>query len=450
MQRESLVIFYVGTHEEAGKVEAAGYEAVTCTALDAGELASEAIVLARKNAAGIVVLEDHAAAKLAQAFERAGAVYHLALLEDARQAFEDMDVTAWCKREADRALKTLQTDRMDAQRRQLERLGVWDVSSVALEISSGASTYEAIPTGLAALDRALDGGLPMGGLVTLGAISSTGKTTLALQIADTIAASGRPTIFVTVEQGRHELVAKSISRLMRTLHKEGKPYTTASSLSIRSAERREAWDENTKKAFRGACARYAIDIAPHLRIMETDRQPTTLDIARAAEIVAEHEGRPPVLFVDYLQLLAPADARMTEKQAVDRNVMDLRHIARDMGTCVFAISSLNRASYSGTVTLEAFKESGAIEYSADVLIGLQPRGLEDRIDNSKGGDAGKRAEARKYMDAFKRATRREAELVVLKNRHAALPQEPVPLDYEPANSLFTCAAEPSRGSRTII
>ena len=450
MHRESRVIFYVGSHEEAGEVEAAGYEAVTCSMLDAGELASEAVKLARKNAAGIVVLEDHAAVELAQAFERAGAVYHLALLEDAIRALNDGSVAAWCRLEADRAIRTLQADRLDAQRRQLERLGVWDVSSVALEISSGTSTYEAIPTGLAQLDKALDGGLPAGGLVTLGAISSTGKTTLALQIADNIAASGRPVLFVTVEQGRHELVAKSISRLMRTGHKDGEPFTIASSLTIRSDERRAAWSLETEKAFRNACARYAVDIAGHLRIMETDRQPTTLDIVRAAEIVAEHEGRPPVTFIDYLQLLAPADARMTEKQAVDRNVMDLRHLARDMGTCVFAISSLNRASYSGTVTLEAFKESGAIEYGSDVLIGLQPRGLEDRLDNSRGGDAGKRTEARKAVDAFKRATRREAELVVLKNRHGALPEKPVALDYDALSSLFTCAPEPRATHRTII
>jgi replicative DNA helicase len=61
--------------------------------------------------------------------------------------------------------------------------------------------------------------------------------------------------------------------------------------------------------------------------------------------------------------------------------MALKQISRDFSIPVIGISSLNRASYSknnqnggqngaGKVALESFKESGAIEYSSDILIGL--------------------------------------------------------------------------------
>ena len=65
-------------------------------------------------------------------------------------------------------------------------------------------------TGFSNLD-AQAGGL-YAGLYILAAISSLGKTTLALQIADQLAAAGHETLFFSMEQSRLELVSKSIAR----------------------------------------------------------------------------------------------------------------------------------------------------------------------------------------------------------------------------------------------
>ena len=62
-------------------------------------------------------------------------------------------------------------------------------------------------TGIAGLDKALDGGLHAG-LTVLGAVSSMGKTSLMLQMADTLAAAGRNVLFITIEMSRMELIAK--------------------------------------------------------------------------------------------------------------------------------------------------------------------------------------------------------------------------------------------------
>ena len=56
-------------------------------------------------------------------------------------------------------------------------------------------------TGIAGLDKALDGGLHAG-LTVLGAVSSMGKTSLMLQMADTLAAAGRNVLFITIEMSR--------------------------------------------------------------------------------------------------------------------------------------------------------------------------------------------------------------------------------------------------------
>lgn len=89
-------------------------------------------------------------------------------------------------------------------------------------------------------------------------------------------------------------------------------------------------------------------------------------------------GRKPTIIIDYLQILAPHNERATDKQNTDKAVLELKRISRDVKIPVIAISSFNRQSYNSPVTMEAFKESGAVEYSSDVLIGLQLAGQETR------------------------------------------------------------------------
>ena len=78
-------------------------------------------------------------------------------------------------------------------------------------IAESANT-PATPTGFDNLDKVLDGGL-YEGLYVIGAITSLGKTTLALQIADQIADSGQDVLIFSLEMARTELMSKSISRL---------------------------------------------------------------------------------------------------------------------------------------------------------------------------------------------------------------------------------------------
>ena len=67
---------------------------------------------------------------------------------------------------------------------------------------------------------------------------------------------------------------------------------------------------------------------------------------------------------------------MTDKQKTDENVTELKRISRDFNIPIIAISSFNRDNYTAPVNLSSYKESGAIEYTSDVLIGLQYEGLD--------------------------------------------------------------------------
>ncbi len=72
-----------------------------------------------------------------------------------------------------------------------------------------------VPSGLEPLDRALLGGF-RSGLYLLTGTSATGKTTLLKQIAEYIAASQTPVIYVSYDQTAFELWARSIARILGT------------------------------------------------------------------------------------------------------------------------------------------------------------------------------------------------------------------------------------------
>ena len=118
------------------------------------------------------------------------------------------------------------------------------------------------------------------------------------------------------------------------------------------------------------------------------------------------------MIIDYLQILAPYDMKASDKQNTDKAVLELKRLSRDYKIPVIGISSLNRQNYNAPISMEAFKESGAIEYSSDVLIGLQLKGV-----GSKDFD----------VNTAKKKHPREVEVVILKNRNGSTGDR---VDYE--------------------
>ena len=320
--------------------------------------------------------------------------------------------------------------RAEAINAMLEACSTYDTTDVAMDLFLLKYERTALSTGIGGLDRAF-GGIPMGALTVLGAGSSSGKTTLCVQIADNLARSGHHVLFVSIEQGRHELVAKSISRLMRTSGRRWK----ASTEHIQSRAQRATWSQEKNQAMLQACSAYSAEIAPRLRIMQMNSQPTVRQVRDAAEAMRAAYGTAPVVIVDYLQLLRSPDERMSDKRATDVNVSDLRMMAKELGTAVVVISSINRASYNEGAGLESFKESGMVEYSADLALILQPRDYANRIKGSN--DTKRKDNAREAMSEYKTDPMRRAEVVVLKNRGGAMVARPIPLLYDAMCNLFT-------------
>lgn len=261
-----------------------------------------------------------------------------------------------------------------------------------------------ISTGFSVLDDVLDGGL-YEGLYILGAISSLGKTTVILQIADQIAQQGRDVLIFSLEMARAELMAKSISRhtIQRVINGDagGDTRNAKTNRGITTGAKYANYSSTEKQLIKDAIQDYS-EYAAHIYIQEGVGDVGAAEIRATVEQHIKYTGNTPIVIIDYLQLISPADPRATEKMNTDFAVLELKRISRDHKTSVIAISSFNRSNYYVPVTMAAFKESGAIEYSSDVLLGLQLHGVGTENFN--------------VNDAMQ-AEPREIDLVILKNRN---------------------------------
>ena len=279
-------------------------------------------------------------------------------------------------------------------------------------------------TGFAKLDEQA-GGL-YAGLYCIAAISSLGKTTFAHQIADQLAAAGEDVLFFSMEQSRLELVSKSIAR--RTAQKDiaaGRQDmpNAVTSLSIRRG--------NLPESVLIAADEYREGIGDRLSIIEGN---FNCDISFIGEYVRQYirrTGSKPIVFIDYLQILQTTDERQQRRDVIDTAVTELKRISREHGLTIFVISSVNRSNYLTPIDFESLKESGGIEYTCDVIWGLQLQCLNDPVFDSKEKVKEKRAKVREA----KAANPRKIELLCLKNRYGIANFSSY-FDYYPKHDLF--------------
>ena len=261
-------------------------------------------------------------------------------------------------------------------------------------------------TGFPNLDA--EAGSIYAGLYAVGGISSVGKTTFISQIADQMAALGQHVLFFSMEQSRLEMVSKSIARQSAAAD----PQNAVSSLQIRTG----AKNEIIKKAMDA----YLHSVGDRMSIIEGNFNCTVGLIKNYTKQYIElNDGIKPIVIVDYLQVLQPekdpiTGRKMTDKrQIVDENVTELKRLSRSLEIPIFVISSINRSNYLTPIDFEAFKESGGIEYTADVVWGLQLAAVHEKVFDGEG----KIKEKREAIAAAKEAMPRDIELMCLKNRY---------------------------------
>lgn len=305
-------------------------------------------------------------------------------------------------------------------------------------------TYGQLRTGYKSLDR-IQPFYP--GLYCLGGISSLGKTTFAAQLAEQVAAQGQWVLYFSLEQTELELISKSLARgFYRTnryqtfTQNAPSTYPTPTSMDIRCgavaqqhpAELQEQIDYSMSLVDNRLCIIYS---AFSLTVEDI--------IAMTAEFCRKSGERPGLIVIDYLQIIAPSvigGRPITDtKTNIDHIVHSLKTYQADNNYTVLALSSLNRANYMAPIDFESFKESGGIEYTADVIWGLQLSVLNDSSFYSK--TVGNKTvetsikDKRERIAAEKAKNPRSIDLVCLKNRYG-ISSYSCPFEYYPAHDYF--------------
>ena len=263
-------------------------------------------------------------------------------------------------------------------------------------------------TGFADLDRKL-GGFTQG-LYIIGGRPGVGKTTFLDQLSYELSAQV-PVFFISYEQNRLHFAAKQIARL-----------ANLNGLELSSTQ-----------ILKGIVPREIMKIMDlycesNREIYVYSDSPSVDEIKRRVEQFEYNTGKSPIIIVDFIQKV-PSQKNNT-KDAVDETVSKLQHFTTDGKRTSILVSSFNRAAYYSPVTIDSFRESGNIEYAADVMLGFQYVIQSSKLFKSD-------TKQNEKIEAIKKAelqNPRNIELVCVKNRYGN--QFSVSFDYYSNKDLF--------------
>ena len=231
-----------------------------------------------------------------------------------------------------------------------------------------------IATGFPRLDELFFGGL-RAGLYVLSAVPSWGKSAFVGQLTDTAARAGRNVLYFTLEMSTEELAARSISREMYLDGlTDGHPERAKSAVQIMYGTRCGDWTDEERSALDRAYTRYA-QYASRVYVFEDAQTVTELRDTVRDFMEQTPNQPPPLVILDYLQILRPPAEAKSTVEGLDIIATDLKRLSRAAQCPLFVLSSVNRDSYKGSggtnssdSGLASGRGSGTIEFSADVLM----------------------------------------------------------------------------------
>lgn len=301
--------------------------------------------------------------------------------------------------------ENLQREAQQAEQDRRQRTGAGMVDAFLQAVQT--ERYKPVPTGITDIDKALTGGFTRQQLILLGAAPGAGKTALTQWIFEGMAKAGHTVLFLNLEMSREQILARSISRIAA---QNGDHITPA------EVKQGYNWNFAQRAIVTEAAEKYKREIAPHM-IYNPDGVTADLDgILKYLEEEAsraEAAGLPaPLVVLDYLQIITGRD-REDGTALIKRAVGSLKRFAIQHDTLVFCIIAHNRAAnQSGTVTMESGRDTSALEYSADLQLGL----AFTRCLYRPGQD-------RKEADALTPEERRFVTLKITKGRDARIGAE---------------------------
>lgn len=216
-----------------------------------------------------------------------------------------------------------------------------------------------------------------------------------MQIADNVAKQGNDVIIFSLEMSRNQLIAKSLSRLTYENEKNHAKNTG----EILHPYHYNKFNENDINVIERAKQKYC-EFADNIFIFENVNGITAEQITKGIERHIKERHKKPFVVIDFMQLIVPSKD-CTDKQNMDAVMLALKYCTTKYDIPIFLISSINREAYNQKISLQSLKESGGIEYVAEVILGLQYTGCTSKDFN---------------IDEAKASDPRTIDLCVLKNR----------------------------------
>jgi replicative DNA helicase len=260
------------------------------------------------------------------------------------------------------------------------------LNDVRTKVATGElADFEPVPLGMNPLDRMLGGGLRPGELMLIGGAQGTGKTTLAMQMARNIAASGQAyVLYVNFEHDDADMLNRLIAMESVLPHL---PNTKASTGAVKITDVRaeviRSWarsgeeqvDLAASPKLRGAIERIA-RYGNNLYLLRGSQTASTIENLR--ELIDIHRRksgeRRMVLVIDYLQKVPQLPEPPTESEKVTYVVNGLKDIALTEKVPTIAIVAADKEGLKAArLRNHHLRGSSAINYEADVILILNEK-----------------------------------------------------------------------------
>ena len=209
-----------------------------------------------------------------------------------------------------------------------------------------------IPTGFSELDKKT-AGLHPSQLIVVAGRPSMGKTTFAMNIAESVLIETDKSVLVfSMEMSAEEILEKRISSIGRI-----------PSSNLRTGQlSEEDWSKITVSMQKVKNSKMTIVDTPAL---------TPLDIKHRTRAFKRKNPDLGLVVIDYIQLMQVNEKGLNRTQEVTKISNSLKALAKELNIPVIAISQLNRSvdeRADKRPRMSDLRESGAIEQDADVIL----------------------------------------------------------------------------------
>lgn len=260
--------------------------------------------------------------------------------------------------------------------RRAQQKGPTRVSSVISKVMKTVQELKARPDGMIGMHTPFielnnkTQGLQAGDLIIVAARPSMGKTTFALNLAETVLHQEElPVIIFSLEMPAESIVIRLLSS-----------WGAINQSHLRSGRMSE--EEWAK----------LLNAVQHLHkkklyIDDSTALPPSEIRSRCRRIAKDHDGKIGMILVDYLQLMRVPNLEGNRVGEISEISRSLKALAREMNCPVVALSQLNRSLESRTnkrPIMSDLRESGAIEQDADLIMFIYRDEVYNENSNTKG------------------------------------------------------------------